>query len=246
MALHSSEVVDFSKLHEPGRRRYFCNLCGARTVMLPFKGWTASKDIVGVGYRENGYCPVCGSRDRFRLLLLYLDSILFSECTVFHISPESKEVTDWIRKRCTTYVGNYYKVLPDRMTDKDVSYDITNLSDIKDKQFDFTIVGHVLEHVIDFDLALKELTRVTSNKVIISVPINYSLTHSIFDVSLSSEERVKIYGQADHVRIFGADFLNYFMPYGKVSVWEPTETEVDLYALIPRDKLVIIDTEMQV
>jgi SAM-dependent methyltransferase len=91
-----------------------------------------------------------------------------------------------------------------------LAMDDADLSDLHytDGQFDFVYCSHVLEHVDDDHRALRELRRVLapSGFGLIMVPINLALT--IEDSSVKDpDERARRFGQPDHVRAYGEDFL---------------------------------------
>jgi ubiquinone/menaquinone biosynthesis C-methylase UbiE len=78
-----------------------------------------------------------------------------------------------------------------------------------DNEFDFISCDHVLEHVHDYMLGLKELYRVIKpgGWVEITVPLLPDLPATYEDETIvSKEERKQKFGQSDHLRIFGMDF----------------------------------------
>ena len=86
--------------------------------------------------------------------------------------------------------------------------DITAI-DHSDESFDLIICSHVLEHIPDDRLAIRELFRVLKRDgtAILQVPISASLPSTIEDPWLSNpRERERRFGQHDHVRIYGADY----------------------------------------
>ena len=84
--------------------------------------------------------------------------------------------------------------------------DITSTS-FKDNTFDCILCSHVLEHIVDDRKAMSELCRVMKPNGfgIFQVPIKRETTfenHSI----ITPEQRLRHFGQEDHVRIYGKDF----------------------------------------
>jgi len=67
-----------------------------------------------------------------------------------------------------------------------------------------------LEHVPDVHQALLELKRIIKKDgfVMLSVPTDYQYdsTYEDTDNSLSIPDRIALFGQDDHLRIFGKDF----------------------------------------
>jgi ubiquinone/menaquinone biosynthesis C-methylase UbiE len=75
--------------------------------------------------------------------------------------------------------------------------------------FDLVICSHVLEHVKADRPAIAELFRVTKpgGLAIIPVPIDWSSESTEEQQGLSPSERAELYGEADHVRKYGRDYL---------------------------------------
>ena len=87
--------------------------------------------------------------------------------------------------------------------------DITDIT-YEDNYFDVIICNHVLEHITDDRKAIKELYRVlnSSGIAILNVPIKKSLNMTMEKAEYNTPElREKYYGQADHVRFYGNDYI---------------------------------------
>jgi ubiquinone/menaquinone biosynthesis C-methylase UbiE len=84
--------------------------------------------------------------------------------------------------------------------------DITDLK-FDDSSFDCILCLHVLEHVEDDRNAVKELYRVLKPNgwAILQVPILRDKTFENPSIK-TREQRLKYFGQEDHVRIYGLDF----------------------------------------
>lgn len=84
--------------------------------------------------------------------------------------------------------------------------DITDMQ-FPDNHFDCIICYHVLEHIPHDRRAMKEIVRVLkpSGWAILQVPILREKTFE--DPTIKTpEEREKVFGQRDHVRIYGLDY----------------------------------------
>jgi len=90
----------------------------------------------------------------------------------------------------------------------DIKVDIQNIP-FPDESWDLVICNHILEHVPNYKIALKELKRILKKRGLleITVPTDRKIT-SVYEDStiVKKEERVKYFGQDDHLRIFGDDF----------------------------------------
>ena len=93
-----------------------------------------------------------------------------------------------------------------------------------DGTFDAIICNHVLEHIVDDLKAMAELHRVLKpgGWSILQVPISLSLRTTYEDFSIATpKEREEAFGQNDHVRIYGQDYVSRLERAGfKVNVFD--------------------------
>lgn len=87
-----------------------------------------------------------------------------------------------------------------------------NITEIpfEDNRFDVILCNHVLEHIIDDSKAMKELYRVMKigGWGIFQVPIDFKRDETYEDFSKTTEEeRYIAFGQIDHVRWYGNDYI---------------------------------------
>jgi len=77
-----------------------------------------------------------------------------------------------------------------------------------DSSFDVIYCSHVLEHVLDDKRAMREFYRVlkTNRWAIINVPITSKKTFEDSTI-VDPKERLKAFGQEDHVRRYGPDYV---------------------------------------
>jgi predicted SAM-dependent methyltransferase len=166
-------------------------------------------DLFGVKPRQDALCPHCGSLERHRLLYLFLREKMnfFNEDSkhrkMLHIAPENclKELFE--KQFCENYItADLYA------TNVKVKMDIMDIQ-YEDETFDIIYCSHVLEHVSDDRKAMKEFFRVLKKDgwAILNVPIIRDKTYE--DPSIvDPEEREKIFGQSDHVRAYGFDYVD--------------------------------------
>jgi SAM-dependent methyltransferase len=109
---------------------------------------------------------------------------------------------------------------------------------------DALVALHVLEHIPDDRQAMAEIHRVLTGKgvAVLQVPLSTRATTDEEPLS-SAEERKARYGQADHVRLYGADFFDRLTAAGlrwiKVSPREcMAGFSVTKYRLAPDEALV--------
>lgn len=95
----------------------------------------------------------------------------------------------------------------------DIKLDLQSI-DQPDNSWDVVFCNHVLEHVKDYKKALCELRRilVPNGRLICSFPIDGNYNTVYEDVSLADDmtaeadrERIRRFGQRDHLRVFGLD-----------------------------------------
>jgi predicted SAM-dependent methyltransferase len=162
----------------------------------------------GIRLRPYAQCPRCGSLERHRLVWLYVvrrtrlcgDSM---GTRFLHVAPEAVLEAAFRRIPRLDYVSA--DLDPSRAM---VQMDITNIH-FEDNRFDAILCSHVLEHIPDDLTAMRELNRVLKpgGWAILQVPIDRGRTASFEDPSVRTpEERERVFGQHDHVRIYGLDY----------------------------------------
>lgn len=193
--------------------KFFCPFCGKGfSHFLPTGKKSEAFEnnhIIGGGYRENAVCPQCHSLDRERHIYLYLNEetdIFSSKRKVLHIAPEYNLKAELIKNKGLEYLcGDLYPQLEKGI----IKLDVTDLP-FKDNYFDTVLCNHVLEHVPDDRKAMGELFRVlkTGGWAILQVPVSDLLKETYEDSSIEApEERLEKFGQSDHVRIYGIDYV---------------------------------------
>jgi ubiquinone/menaquinone biosynthesis C-methylase UbiE len=92
----------------------------------------------------------------------------------------------------------------------DVKADICDLP-FEDNSFDFILCNHVLEHIPDDTKAMQEIYRILTpgGTAILQIPQDLSREKTFEDDSITDPaERAKIFGQYDHVRVYGRDYFD--------------------------------------
>ncbi len=175
--------------------RYYCPCCER-----------SFRRFLPHGYRNSAMCPICGSLERHRLMVLYLKfktDFFFKKTKVLHFSPHSTLQRRFLKTANLEYIS------VDLESNK-VMYkmDITNLL-FKDNSFDCILCYHILEHIKNDNLALKELFRILKPKgwAIIQTVVNPKFEKTFEDSTIISPKmREQFYGHKNHFRIYGRDY----------------------------------------
>ncbi|MFT4684809.1 MAG: SAM-dependent methyltransferase [Flavobacteriales bacterium] len=216
-------------------------------IAVYLKGKTYTDPIDGKGFRKflpygyeiqrpNVLSPSTLSLERHRLLWLYLKNetaFFTTDKKVLHFAPEQAFYSRFRQMKNLDYTT----------TDlnsplADVKADICNLP-FKDNTYDVIFCNHVLEHIPDDTKAMRELYRVLKKggMGIFQIPQDLNRDVTFEDNSITDrKERAKIFGQYDHVRIYGKDYFDKLRSVGfKVDEVDYTKTlleeEITKYCL---------------
>jgi SAM-dependent methyltransferase len=160
----------------------------------------------GPGGRPNAACPRCGSLERHRFLGLLLEMsvpMLDPIDVLLDIAPSPQTTAIFERiapgLHCRLDLGTDNRLV-------DVLGSVTALP-YRDDSVDLLVCSHVLEHVPDDRAAMREIARVLrpGGLGIIAVPFRAGVPTEE-DPTASEAERIRRFGQADHVRYYGDDF----------------------------------------
>lgn len=216
-------------------------------IAFSLKGKTYTDPIDGKNFRkflpygyenprENVLSPSTLSLERHRLLWLYLknETDFFTKpIKLLHFAPEQAFYQRFKRLDHITYTT----------TDlnsplADVKADICHLP-FDDDTFDVILCNHVLEHIPDDAKAMQELYRVMKpgGWGIFQIPQDLKREQTFEDNTITDrKERARIFGQYDHVRIYGRDYFDKLRSVGfKVEEVDYTNTlpkeDVEKYRL---------------
>ncbi len=159
-----------------------CNICGSREFVPGFNGRLAG-----------GIPPMCGtchSAERHRIIREIYSPLkqLVKDWRVLQFAPDSSIDRLWFKE----YVGSSYG--------GHNSLDMMNI-DLPDGSFDLVVSNHVLEHVRDDRLAIREMLRVVgpSGVVHLNVPTP-TYRWETWDWGYADAQK------NEHYRDYGADF----------------------------------------
>lgn len=188
-------------------------------MALALKGHTYTDPIDGRSFRKflpygygkqrnNVLSPSTLSLERHRLLWLYLTNetgFFTDKLTVLHFAPEQA-----FYKRFRKLKNLAYTTTDLNSPLADVKADICNLP-FPDNTYDVILCNHVLEHIPDDTKAMQELFRILKpgGMAILQIPQDYKRETTFEDNSITDKkERAAIFGQYDHVRIYGMDYFD--------------------------------------
>lgn len=168
------------------------------------------KSFLPYGYenvRDNVLSPSTLSLERHRLLWLYLQNetdLLTRPQKLLHFAPEQCFYKNFRNSEIIQYTT----------TDlnsplADVQADICDLP-FEDNEFDFILCNHVLEHITNDYKAMQEIYRVLKRggMAILQIPLQNNRATTFEDYSITDrKERARIFGQYDHVRVYGMDYF---------------------------------------
>ncbi|WP_108808380.1 class I SAM-dependent methyltransferase [Aquimarina spinulae] len=179
------------------------------TYTDPIDGKSFSR-FLPYGYgkqRDNVLSPSTLSLERHRLLWLFLthETEFFTTPTkVLHFAPEQA-----FYKRFRNLKHLDYTTTDLNSPLADVKADICNLP-FADNEYDVIFCNHVLEHIPDDTTAMQEIFRVLKpgGMAILQIPQDLNRDITFEDDSITDpQERARIFGQYDHVRVYGQDYF---------------------------------------
>ncbi|TYP69884.1 class I SAM-dependent methyltransferase [Aquimarina intermedia] len=210
----------------------------------PIDGKQFSK-FLPYGYvtpRENVLSPSTLSLERHRLLWLYLKNetdFFTATYKVLHIAPEQA-----FFKRFRKLNNLEYTTTDLNSPLADIKADICDLP-FEDNSYDVILCNHVLEHIPNDTKAMQELFRVLKpgGMAILQIPQDLNRSVTFTDDSITDAiERASIFGQYDHVRIYGRDYFDKLRTIGfkveEINYSEKlTPKKIDEYRLAPGEVL---------
>ena len=157
--------------------------------------------------RLNALSPSTLSLERHRLIWLYLKNetdFFTTPKRVLHFAPEQAFYKRFKKIKHFDYVT----------TDLNspiatVKADICNLP-FEPNSFEVILCNHVLEHVLDDTKAMQELYRVMKpgGMGVFQIPQDLKRDITFEDHTITDpKERAKLFGQYDHVRVYGTDYF---------------------------------------
>lgn len=227
-------LISFSYILRPMFAFYY----RGKTFEDPIDGKTF-RSFLPYGYensRENVLSPSTLSLERHRLLWLFLkkETNFFTDSLkVLHFAPEQA-----FYKRFRKLENLEYTTTDLNSPLADVKADICDLP-FPANSFDVILCNHVLEHIPNDTKAMHELYRVLKpgGWGVFQIPQDLNSARTFEDNSITDKtERAKIFGQYDHVRVYGRDYFEKLRSIGfKVTEMDftaqLTDAEMERYRL---------------
>ena len=207
-----------------------CPLCGS--------SFSALRALPG---RPNAVCWRCGSYERHRAIgLLFEREPQLLRGPVLHVAPEAA-----LRRALADRVDGY-TTLDLHRDDVDVRADLEHTG-LPDGAFATIVCSHVLEHVPDDRAAMREIRRLlrSGGHAVILVPLHLGLAATLEDDAVTTDaDRLRTYGQADHVRLYGRDFAERLRASGlaaeeRVMAREAGPEQARRHALLEHDVIYV-------
>lgn len=165
----------------------------------------------GVNKRPNARCPRCGALERHRLFWLYAQNLLTGPLKILHIAPEY-----FLQKSLRKLPNMDYLSADLKSPLAMAKFDVTAIP-LENEIFDVVLCSHVLEHVPDDRQAMREIFRVLKpgGWAYLQSPVDKSRAVTLEDATITtSAERRRVFGQADHVRVYGRDYVERLVEVG--------------------------------
>jgi SAM-dependent methyltransferase len=180
----------------------FCPACGRGSAVL----------APGPGGRPAAACPHCGSLERHRLLALLLQVVgpRLAGARVLDVAPSPHTTPLLQRTPLGQLIGMDFDPAADGRA-VDVQASVTDLP-FGDAVLDFALCYHVFEHVPDDRRGMRELARVLAPTGLALVQVPWRPNRDTDEETStdgqgpgSAAERIRRFGQADHVRYYGRE-----------------------------------------
>lgn len=225
-------------------------------VALGLRGKRFTDPIDGKSYRKflsygyattrpNVLAPGTLSLERHRLLWLYLQretDFFVKPRKVLHVAPEQAFLKRFQKLKHLDYTTTDLE-----SPLADIKADLTSLP-FAPNTYDMIICNHVLEHIQEDKEALSEIYRVLKpgGMAILQVPYDANRKETFADDTIvDPEERARIFGQYDHVRIYGMDYFDLLASIGFQVIKEDytaglSRDEIEKYRLPAGELLPIV------
>jgi SAM-dependent methyltransferase len=230
---------------------FTCNCCGSQyerfAPRFPAERDRAAltKHQVIAGYGDNVYCPGCMSTGRERLMIaLFSTRIPVAGKKILHLSPEP-HVFRFLQQHATLITADLMPGFYQNIDPHIQFADATQLP-FSDNSFGMVIGNHIMEHIPNDRLAMREIYRVLQpgGTAVLQVPFSEIIPNTLEEPNINDPKRQSaLFGQQDHVRIYSlndyrrrlqeAGFQVQYLPYDLLN-------EYYQYAIQPQEGFIVI------
>lgn len=230
---------------------FTCNCCGQQYERFAphypnaIDSPALTQHQVIAGYGEQVYCPACMSTARERLLIaLFSTRITITGKKILHLSPEAN-IFRFLKKEASVTTAD---LMPGfyRQIDPHIQFANATHLPFDNNSFDLVIGNHIMEHIPDDRLAMREIYRVLQpgGIAVLQAPFSETIPHTLEDPSIDDPgKQSQLFGQKDHVRIYAlSDYLQRLQEAGFTVNYLSYEslTEFYQYAIQPREGFIQI------
>jgi SAM-dependent methyltransferase len=208
-----------------------CPICGYTGVFLS----------VGHPPRWDARCLNCGSRERHRLLWLWVTEGGGNKLAgkrILHFAPEKIVL-------CMLRGNEGYETADLHQPGVTHKADITRVA-LPDASYDVVIANHVLEHIPDDRQAMREVFRLLrpGGVALLTVPLNASRQETYENPAITAPaERHAHFSAEDHVRYYGLDFADRVAEAGFTATTFRVTPEQEVHYGLLRDEWLYVATK---
>lgn len=182
-----------------------CNFCGS-IEFGEYNGWPARR------------CVTCNSLGRHRAVkevlldIGALDPAVLGRDRALHLAPEESLSAELSR----AYGSEYYAMDKEPKNFPHVQcmkLEVSQLQIFPDQHFNLILHNHVLEHLPgSYKTHITEFVRLLrpGGVMVFTVPLYRNLPSVEFGELNDANTRTDLFGQSDHVKILGSDFIAFF------------------------------------
>ena len=187
----------------------YCPFCQHTSVFLP----------CGVDNpRPHGSCPFCSSLERDRVAYYIYQVTFLSQIRplkVLHLAPEKCTYNLLLKQHNLEYTC--MDLCPENFPwAENIEKQDALHTTYPAHCYDVIIANHLIEHIPEKEF-FSEMKRIMKPDavLIISTPVYWDQAKTLDDPKFaqSTEDRKHYFGQADHIRKYGADIVSRFQPY---------------------------------
>lgn len=195
-----------------------CNVCKNEIFFTPIPtGYETMRKKYGFLYwqadfqlesKKNFKCPVCGAFDRERLMIAFLEEVRAEDgekLRMLHVAPSRAMERYALGREDILYESTDLLL-------EDVTFqaDLQHMDPVENETYDIIVCSHVLEHVENDALAMRELYRILKpdGVCLVLVPLIVGKMDTEEQWGCDEEENWRRFGQNDHSRLYGKkDFI---------------------------------------